>query len=302
MIEISNMNTLDKKISLFKAIYNKNKNKLLYITDFDYTITRKYNYLTNEKFRNTYSIYNQEVFGGNQSLYLLKDKELAELYEKYEEDNSYDYDIRKKKLYEWYKLSLINMSHEKLNKESFKKMVELNFDYIKMRNKFKILFELLIKEDIPIIIISGGIKEIIIEILKTLNIKEFNNYLSKKKVIIIANSLLEKDKQEMIYPFNKNLIIKKILDKNYKGFESIIIVGDLITDYQSINELDIDKEKNVIGIGFLDYEPIKMNIVKNNYKNDIIFKEYFNVFDIVLLNDQGYDYIIDILQKIISKY
>ena len=302
MIEISNMNTLDKKISLFKAIYNKNKNKLLYITDFDYTITRKYNYLTNEKFRNTYSIYNQEVFGGNQSLYLLKDKELAELYEKYEEDNSYDYDIRKKKLYEWYKLSLINMSHEKLNKESFKKMVELNFDYIKMRNKFKILFELLIKEDIPIIIISGGIKEIIIEILKTLNIKEFNNYLSKKKVIIIANSLLEKDKQEMIYPFNKNLIIKKILDKNYKGFESIIIVGDLITDYQSINELDIDKEKNVIGIGFLDYEPKKMNIVKNNYKNDIIFKEYFNVFDIVLLNDQGYDYIIDILQKIISKY
>ena len=302
MIEISNMNTLEKKISLFKAIYNKNKNKLLYITDFDYTITRKYNYLTNEKFRNTYSIYNQEVFGGNQSLYLLKDKELAELYEKYEEDNSYDYDIRKKKLYEWYKLSLINMSHEKLNKESFKKMVELNFDYIKMRNKFKILFELLIKEDIPIIIISGGIKEIIIEILKTLNIKEFNNYLSKKKVIIIANSLLEKDKQEMIYPFNKNLIIKKILDKNYKGFESIIIVGDLITDYQSINELDIDKEKNVIGIGFLDYEPKKMNIVKNNYKNDIIFKEYFNVFDIVLLNDQGYDYIIDILQKIISKY
>jgi 2-hydroxy-3-keto-5-methylthiopentenyl-1-phosphate phosphatase len=296
------MNTLDKKISLFKAIYNKNKNKLLYITDFDYTITRKYNYLTNEKFRNTYSIYNQEVFGGNQSLYLLKDKELAELYEKYEENNSYDYDIRKKKLYEWYKLSLINMSHEKLNKESFKKMVELNFDYIKMRNKFKILFELLIKEDIPIIIISGGIKEIIIEILKTLNIKEFNNYLSKKKVIIIANSLLEKDKQEMIYPFNKNLIIKKILDKNYKGFESIIIVGDLITDYQSINELDIDKEKNVIGIGFLDYEPKKMNIVKNNYKNDIIFKEYFNVFDIVLLNDQGYDYIIDILQKIISKY
>ena len=302
MIEISNMNTLDKKISLFKAIYNKNKNKLLYITDFDYTITRKYNYLTNEKFRNTYSIYNQEVFGGNQSLYLLKDKELAELYEKYEENNSYDYDIRKKKLYEWYKLSLINMSHEKLNKESFKKMVELNFDYIKMRNKFKILFELLIKEDIPIIIISGGIKEIIVEILKTLNIKEFNNYLSKKKVIIIANSLLEKDKQEMIYPFNKNLIIKKILDKNYKGFESIIIVGDLITDYQSINELDIDKEKNVIGIGFLDYEPKKMNIVKNNYKNDIIFKEYFNVFDIVLLNDQGYDYIIDILQKIISKY
>ena len=302
MIEISNMNTLDKKISLFKAIYNQNKNKLLYITDFDYTITRKYNYLTNEKFRNTYSIYNQEVFGGNQSLYLLKDKELAELYEKYEEDNSYDYDIRKKKLYEWYKLSLINMSHEKLNKESFKKMVELNFDYIKMRNKFKILFELLIKEDIPIIIISGGIKEIIIEILKTLNIKEFNNYLSKKKVIIIANSLLEKDKQEMIYPFNKNLIIKKILDKNYKGFESIIIVGDLITDYQSINELDIDKEKNVIGIGFLDYEPKKMNIVKNNYKNDMIFKEYFNVFDIVLLNDQGYDYIIDILQKIISKY
>ena len=296
------MNTLDKKISLFKAIYNKNKNKLLYITDFDYTITRKYNYLTNEKFRNTYSIYNQEVFGGNQSLYLLKDKELAELYEKYEENNSYDYDIRKKKLYEWYKLSLINMSHEKLNKESFKKMVELNFDYIKMRNKFKILFELLIKEDIPIIIISGGIKEIIIEILKTLNIKEFNNYLSKKKVIIIANSLLEKDKQEMIYPFNKNLIIKKILDKNYKGFESIIIVGDLITDYQSINELDIDKEKNVIGIGFLDYEPKKMNIVKNNYKNDMIFKEYFNVFDIVLLNDQGYDYIIDILQKIISKY
>ena len=32
-----------------------------------------------------------------------------------------------------------------------------------------------------------------------------------------------------------------------------------------------------------------------------MFKEYINVFDAVLINDQGYQYIIDVIKKIFSK-
>ena len=310
MTEISNKSILNKKISSLKNIYNsnKNRNKILYITDFDYTITRKYNYSTSEKLYSTYTIYNQEAFGGNQSLYLSKDKKLAELYAKYEEDTSYDYEIRKKKSFEWYKYSLLNMSNEKITPESFKKMVELSIEHIKFRSDFKKILEFLIEKDIPIVIISGGIKEIIVEILKILKIKGFNEYLKEKRIIIIANSLLdencklinwnEKD-EDIIYPFNKNIIIKKNLEKYFNGFESIIIVGDLISDYNSIKEIDINKQENVLGFGFLDYNPSKL---KSDFdiKNDITFKEYLDVFDIILINDQGYKNIFDIMNKIFS--
>ena len=311
MVEISDLNRLNSKISSFKTVYNskENINEILYITDFDYTITRKFNYTTGERFHNTYSIYNQKAFDGDQDAFLSEDKRLYDLYGKYEDDTSIDYETRKNKSFEWYKLSLINMSNEKIKKDSFKKMVELSFNNIKFRTEVKALLEMLIKQNIPIVIISGGIKEIIIEILKTLNIDGFESYIQKKRLIVIANSLLdENDKiknwnekeNEIIYPFNKNEIIKKDLEKYFIGFKNIIIVGDLISDYKSIDEIEINKEKNVIGFGFLDYNPkiLKPNF---NYQNDSMFKEYLNVFDAVFINDQGYHYIIDVIKKIVSE-
>ena len=311
MVEISDLNRLNSKISSFKTVYNskENINEILYITDFDYTITRKFNYTTGERFHNTYSIYNQKAFDGDQDAFLSEDKRLYDLYGKYEDDTSIDYETRKNKSLEWYKLSLNNMSNEKIKKDSFKKMVELSFNNIKFRTEVKTLLEMLIKLNIPIVIISGGIKEIIIEILKTLNIDGFESYIQKKRLIVIANSLLdENDKiknwnekeNEIIYPFNKNEIIKKDLEKYFIGFKNIIIVGDLISDYKSIDEIEINKEKNVMGFGFLDYNPkiLKPNF---NYQTDSMFKEYINVFDAVFINDQGYTYIIDVIKKIVSE-
>ena len=311
MVEISDLNRLNSKISSFKTVYNskENINEILYITDFDYTITRKFNYTTGERFHNTYSIYNQKAFDGDQDAFLSEDKRLYDLYGKYEDDTSIDYETRKNKSLEWYKLSLNNMSNEKIKKDSFKKMVELSFNNIKFRTEVKTLLEMLIKLNIPIVIISGGIKEIIIEILKTLNIDGFESYIQKKRLIVIANSLLdENDKiknwnekeNEIIYPFNKNEIIKKDLEKYFIGFKNIIIVGDLISDYKSIDEIEINKEKNVMGFGFLDYNPkiLKPNF---NYQTDSMFKEYLNVFDAVFINDQGYHYIIDVIKKIVSE-
>ena len=312
MVEISKEEILNEKIHRINIIFNskKNRNRIIYITDFDYTITSKYNYSTGKRCLNTYSIYNQKAFNGNQKLYLSQDKKLAELYAKYEEDTSYDYETRKKKSFEWYELSLLNMSNEKITPESFKKMVELSIEHIKFRNDFKVLLEILIKKDIPIVIISGGIKEIIIEILKTLKVPGFEDYLKQKRVIIIANSLLDEEgnlinwkekekKEDIIYPFNKNIIIKKNLEKYFDKFESIIIVGDLISDYKSIEEIKINKE-NIIGFGFLDYNPSKINL-DFDYKKDSLFKEYSDIFDVVLINDQGYMHIINTIKKIISE-
>ena len=312
MVEISKEEILNEKINRINIIFNskKNRNRIIYITDFDYTITSKYNYSTGKRCLNTYSIYNQEAFNGDQKLYLSQDKKLAELYAKYEEDTSYDYETRKKKSFEWYELSLLNMSNEKITPESFKKMVELSIEDIKFRNDFKVLLEILIQKDIPIVIISGGIKEIIIEILKTMKVQGFEDYLKQKRVIIIANSLLDEEgnlinwkekekKEDIIYPFNKNIIIKKNLEKYFDKFESIIIAGDLISDYKSIEEIKINKE-NIIGFGFLDYNPSKINS-DFDYKKDSLFKEYSDIFDVVLINDQGYIQIINTINKIISE-
>ena len=307
----TNIPLLNKKLSIFNSSFNskeKNINKIIYVTDFDYTVTSKYDYETNEKLLSTYGIYNQEAFGGDHSLYLNEDKKLAELYSKYEDDTSYDYETRRAKSFDWYIFSLLNMSHPKLTIDSFKKMVEMSIAKIKFRKKFKEFCELLIKNNIPIVIISGGIKEIILEILKTLKIEGIDEYFNKKRIIIIANPLFDEEEKlinwkeknnEIVYPFNKSKIAKKIIEENFKGFENIFIVGDYVTDYYSISELGLNKKENIIGIGFLSYDPQKLNS-EFNIKNNKTIKEYQEVYDVVLLNDEGYDYIIKILNYILK--
>ena len=312
MVE-KNIPLLDSKISKFKSSFlsqNKNENnkdKIIYISDFDYTITSKYDYSTNEKLYNSYEIYNQNVFGEDHSLYLERDKKLYEEYAKYEDDSSFDYETRKEKTFEWYKYALLNMSHPKLTIDSIKKMVDMNLNKIKFRKKFKELFELLIKNNIPIIIISGGIKEIIKETLKILNIDGLEDYFKKKRIIIIANSLFDDNlklinwqekKDDIIYPFNKNIMTKKIIEKNFNGFENVFIVGDYVTDYYPISELKLNTQENIIGIGFLSYEPKKLKSIEE-IKKDSIYKEYEKVYDVTLLNDEGYDFIINIFKQIL---
>ena len=309
-IIISNENILEEKKEIFKKSYIKHddddgkKDKLIVVTDFDFTLFNKFNYSTGEKYDSSYGMYNQDVFGGDQKDFQNKRKMLHKLYLKYEEDFSIDEKIRAEKIKEWNTRALGYMMHPNLTRNSFKKMVEIKYnkneiDFKKNVTKY---YEKLIELNIPIIIVSGGIKEIILEILKILNIKGFEDYIRRKRILFIANEFIfdENDKcidfnKNVIHGYNKSESVKHLVNDNFPNVENVFVLGDLDTDYKSIEKLNLNKDKNVIGIGYVYYYPEELKNKEFDYENNNQINKFKQIFDVNLLMEEGYDYPIELL-------
>ena len=301
-IIISDEKVLEIKKEIFKNSYNKKEDKILVVTDFDFTLFNKYNYSTGEKYDSSYGIFNKDVFGGSQKDFQEKRKMLHSTYLKYEEDLSIDEQIRKDKIKEWTTRALGYILHPNFTRESISKMVEIKKNDIHFKNNVKKYYEKLIELNIPIIIVSGGIKEIIIEVLKLLNIKGLDDYMEKKRLFIIANEFIfdENNKcidfnKNVIYGFNKSEYVKKIVDENFPKVENVFVMGDLDIDYKSIEKLQLDKDKNVIGIGYIYFNPNDLKNKDFDYENNELVNSFKKIYDINLLMEEGYDYPLELL-------
>ena len=301
-IIISDEKVLEIKKEIFKNSYNKKEDKILVVTDFDFTLFNKYNYSTGEKYDSSYGIFNKDVFGGSQKDFQEKRKMLHSTYLKYEEDLSIDEQIRKDKIKEWTTRALGYILHPNFTRESISKMVEIKKNNIHFKNNVKKYYEKLIELNIPIIIVSGGIKEIIIEVLKLLNIKGLDDYMEKKRLFIIANEFIfdENNKcvdfnKNVIYGFNKSEYVKKIVDENFPKVENVFVMGDLDIDYKSIEKLELDKNKNVIGIGYIYFNPNDLKNKDFDYENNELVNSFKKIYDINLLMEEGYDYPLELL-------
>ena len=121
-------------------------------------------------------------------------------------------------------------------------------------------------------------------------------------MFFIANEFIFNDKnicidfnKDIIHGYNKSDHVKKIVNENFPEIENVFVLGDLDTDYKAIEKLNLNKDKNVIGIGYIYFTPEEMknkdfNIIKNKKINI-----YQKLFDINLLMDEGYDYPLELL-------
>ena len=299
---ISDEKILENKKEIFKKSYNKTEDKIIVVTDFDFTLFNKYNYSTGKKYESSYGIYNKEAFGGDQKDFQEKRKMLHREYLKYEEDTSIDENIRKEKIKEWNTRALGYMLQGNFTKDSFRKMVEIKKNEMYFKKNVSKFYEKLIELNIPIIIVSGGIKDIILEVLKLLNIKGLEEYITKKRILFVANEFIfdENDKcidfnKNIIYGFNKGEYVKKLVDENFPKVENAFVLGDLDIDYKSIEELNMDKDKNVIGIGYLYYYPNEIKKKDFNFNDNTMINTFKKIYDINLLLDEGYDYPLELL-------
>ena len=310
-IVISDPNILEQKKLIFQKSYkyhaddDNSKDKILFVSDFDYTFFNKYNYSTGEKYISSFGIYNREVFGGNQDYVVEQRRKLHDNYLKYEEDMSIDENIRKEKLLEWNTKALNLMAVPEFTSDSIKKMVELKNDkkYVNFKKNVGKFYEKLIELNIPILIVSGGIKNLIIEFLQLLNIKGLNDYIKRGRLSFIANEIFFDEetkkcigyKKDIIFGFNKQDHVEKFVHEKYPNIENVFVFGDFDTDYKSIEKLNLDKNKNVIGVGFLYYYPEEVKNEKFDINNNESLERYKKIFDVNLLIDEGYDYPYELL-------
>jgi len=306
----SDKQKLENKKQIFKKSYinhkdlDGKKDKIIVVSDFDYTLFNKYKYSTGEKCVSSFGMYNQEVFGGDQENFHQKRKKLYNTYIKYEEDFSIDEKTKKEKLIEWCVKEMEDMVHPNFTRDSIRKMVEMKNDkrQIYLKKNVGKFYEKLIELNIPIIIVSGGVKEIIIEFLELLNIKGLDDYIKNKRILFVANEFLfdENGKcvdfsKNIIHGYNKSEYVKKLVDEYFPNIENAFVLGDLDTDYKSIEKLNLNKDKNIIGIGFIYYNPDDLKNKDFDYENNKQINEYKKIYDVNLLMEEGYDFPLELL-------
>ena len=145
---------------------------------------------------------------------------------------------------------------------------------LKYRDGAKEFLKKMNRYNIPVIIISAGIGNVIEEFLKLENdyypnIKIISNFIE------FENGIIKSLKGESIHALNKNIVN---LDENSKKLinnkDYILLMGDAIADLKMINQSDIER---AITVGFLE-EKIDENL------------EYFNKeFDIVISNNGSFN-------------
>lgn len=222
----------EEKLSRIKL-----NNNFYVATDFDKTLTAN----------NSTSSWGvcENVFNDD---FLKKTKELIEKYAPMELDYNITVSEKEKVMEEWSWASLDLIYEYNLTKVLLEKGVDSS-DLI-FRDGAKEFLEVMNKNNIPVIIMSAGIGNVIEMFLKKNNCYYDNIFIISNFIEFDENGNMKKFKNNMIHTLNKTLkghlnneILKKIRDKKYR-----LLFGDFIEDKNIVPKEEWD---DTISVGFL---------------------------------------------------
>ncbi len=233
------------------------------VLDFDKTITSK-NSLDSWTAVIDFDIYGEEC-----------KKELEELNAEYEPIES-DYTLEEKRkeqyMIEWYQKSMDLLYQYKLTYSNLQKALEKNV--LEFRKGAYEFLERLQQKNIPVIILSAGIGNVIEEFLKKKECYYDNIYIISN-FIEFQEDKMQKFTGNMIHTMNKR--IEESLPETWKNIinqrEYAILCGDIIEDTQMISK---NKDKTIT-IGFLN-KNIEKNLPIYNQNYDIVLTEEESTF------------------------
>ncbi|XP_054710107.1 cytosolic 5'-nucleotidase 3-like [Uloborus diversus] len=277
-VHIKNRDHVEEVVSQF---IKDGPSKLQVISDFDHTLTRIH--LNGKQCTTTYGILDQGPFCTDE--FKEKSKSLFNHYHPIEVDPNLSRAEKVPYMLEWYTKSVLLMPTSGISKSSVPEMVETS--NVCLRDGCDAVFELLHKKNVPLLIFSAGVGDMLKQVLQKKN-------LLLPNIKIIANFLRfdEKDKllgfkDELIHTFNKN----KGSIKNSDYFETLKTRNNVILLGDSLGDLDmaagVQNLNSILKIGFL------------NYKIEESLQEYMDNFDIVLTDDQTMDVAFVLLQSIL---
>jgi len=276
-IHIHNKKLLQQKINQIKS---EGLNKLHIVSDFDGTLTKHFH--NGKKIPSAIALIRE-------GKYLTKDypQKAFALFDKYhpiETNENLTYKYRYKKMQEWWK------AHEKLliesgiNKKIIKDIINKSPNILR-KNTTQFL-NFLNKNNIPLLIFSAGIGNLIEEYLKKETKLTPNIHILSNTFNFNSKGYATGFKNNTIHIMNKSET--KIKDKKYKNLikqrKNIILLGNSLNDLKMVNDLNTNL---IIKIGFLNEDK----------KNKL--KLYKSKFDIIITNDGPMNYINQLLKNLI---
>jgi cytosolic 5'-nucleotidase 3 len=277
-IIIPNKEEFEKKKGLF---IETGKNNFHIISDFDRTLTKAF--ADNEEKHSSFSWIRENEYLGPE--YTKEAYRLFDIYYPLEISTELSQEEKNSKMDEWWKKHIQLFINHGLDKGIIEKTIKEN--EIVLRKNCKELILSLEKENIPLLILSAGLGDVIKGFLEKENIMN-------DKIHIISNFFeFDKDgnttgyKSKIIHTFNKNESSVKNTSyyKEIKTRKNVILLGDNLGDLKMSEGID---HNSIIKIGFLN----------ENQKN--LLEKFKDNFDVIVLNDGPMDFIKNLVKEIIK--
>lgn len=182
---------------------------------------------------------------------------------------------KKERMKEWWTKHYNLLIESGLNKETIIQAVTdmINEGTLVLREGVEDFLQFLNEKNIPLVIMSSSIGDLIIEFLKQKNIFYDNIHVISNLLEFDENGTAMKIK-EIIHVFNKYEIEVKIPEVQER--KNVLLLGDSVGDLGMIEGFEYD---NLLKIGFLN-ENVEENL-----------EVYQDMFDVVLLGDSDFSFV-----------
>lgn len=277
-IFIKNEERLKDLISRMKE---DGKEKLFFIADWNRTFTKAYSegVLLGSSF--------SQIRNGNylDPKYNEEANALFQIYHPIEIDSNISKDEKNTKLIEWWRKHLELMARYGISKQVFEDIAKSKNSLL--RDNAIELLDLLHKNQIPLIIISGGVGDLIVSLLEKENKLTENIHIVSSLFEFDKSGKTTKVKETIIHPFNKDCV--KFEELSFADEimlrKNVVLLGDGEEDADMANGFNAE---NIIKVGFLNTEAeTRINFFKKN-------------FDVVIQDDGSMKYICDLLKTIVN--
>lgn len=253
--------------------------KLMVVADFDRTLT-PYNFGGRPASTSWYLLGHSGLLGKRFSSEMDR---LFGIYYPIENDHQISDEVRFAKMREWWLAVFDLMKSEGYSRQKMEEMVELGL--VRLRDGVEDFFAKCSEANLPILIFSAGLGDIIQRVLADLpgerdiiaNYGDFTDkgeYLGHREPVVHS---MDKDER---------LLDEEGLSEKYEGRKNVLLMGDHLKDAEMIEGGNHD---TVLRIGFL------------NTSSEINRKVYREVFDLVLEGDGSFAPINELTDWILRK-
>ena len=211
----------------------------------------------------------------------VKDREkIHNFYRQIELDEQMDKELKNKYMEKWGLDHLNLFVKHKITKEMIEKATQ-NLEIMKFRKGAEKFLKNMHDKNIPVIILSAGIGNFIVNFLKQNNC-DYDNVYVISNFLNFEDNIASGIKGDMLHSFNKNEDnFKEKINNIIKDRSKVIVLGDSTYDAKMTNK------KDALKIGFLD-EKIEENM-----------EAYKKTFDIVCVNNVSFDELMEEIGRVL---
>lgn len=278
------MNT-EEKIEKIKELGNEN---LIILSDFDDTITKAFRE-DNSRASNSFSVYPNHPHLLSED-YVKETNELFDIYYPIEQDPNKSFEEKEKIVVKWWEKEFELYKKYGFTENTIHEIIEKKL--LELKEKTPEFFDITKENNIPLVIVSAGIYNIIHSFLDSVKKDYENIHVIANQFEFDADNKFKNIKGDTIHSMNKNFNELKTLPiyDEIKDKKSCIILGDSTSDTQMSNGKEFEV---ILKIGFL-------NKLKNDKQYAERLEAHKKYYDIIIEGTEDFTKINDLLKEILN--